>query len=155
MSTELAAIEQTLAAYCHRVDRGTADEVAELFAQDAVLMPYYDGKYDVHGREGVRGWYAFYHQKMGGNVKDLKHLICAASIDIDGDAASSVCYLTAYFTMKADNVVYQAQGTYFDTFVRADSAWLFQTRRIEVEYITRMGDVIESMEPMGFSGATK
>ena len=155
MSNELCAIEQTLAAYCHRVDRGTADEVAELFAQDAVLMPYYDGKYDVHGREGVRGWYAFYHQKMSANVKDLKHLISAASIDIDGDAASSVCYLTAYFTMKADNIVYQAQGTYLDTFVRTDTAWLFQTRRIEVEYITRMGEVIESMEPMGFPGATK
>lgn len=153
MSNELAAIEQTLAAYCHRVDRGTADEVAELFAEDAILMPYYDGKYDVHGREGVRGWYAFYHQRMGATVTDLKHLITAASIDIDGDAASSVCYLTALFTMKEDNVVYQAQGTYFDTLVRFGNAWLFQTRRIEVDYLTRVGEAIDSMAPMGFPGA--
>ena len=155
MSNEIAAIEQTLAAYCHRVDRGTADEVAQLFAQDAVLMPYYDGKYDVHGREGVRGWYTFYHQTMGENVKDLKHLISTASIDVDGDAASSVCYLTAYFTMTADNVVYQAQGTYFDTLVRVDNAWRFKTRRIEVEYVLRMGEGIDGREPMGFPGATK
>lgn len=155
MSNDISAIEQTLAAYCHRVDRGTAAEVAELFAQDAILMPYYDGKYDVHGREGVRGWYAFYHQTMGATVKHLKHLVSAASIEIDGDAASSVCYLTAYFTMKADDVVYQAQGTYFDTLVRAGANWLFQTRRIEVEHVTRMGEEIESMEPMGFPGATK
>ncbi len=155
MSNETTAIKQTLAAYCHRVDRGTADDVAELFAQDAVLMPYYDGRYDVHGREGVRGWYAFYHQKMKANVKDLKHLISTASIDIDGDAATSVCYLSAYFTMKADNIAYHAQGTYFDTLVRADSAWLFQTRRIEVEYVMRMGEAIESMAPMGFPGATQ
>lgn len=152
MSNELSAIEQTLAAYCHRVDRGTADEVAELFAEDAVLMPYYDGNYDVHGREGIRSWYVFYHQKMSENVKDLRHSISTASIEIDSDAASSVCHLTAYFTMTADNTVYQAQGTYFDTLVRVDKDWLFQTRRIEVGYITRMGEVIESMQPMGFPG---
>lgn len=155
MSNERSAIEQTLAAYCHRVDQGTADEVAELFAEDAVLMPYYDGEYDVHGREGVRDWYAFYLQNTRENVKGLRHSISTTSINIDNDTASSVCHLTAYFTMKADNVAYQAQGTYFDTLVRADEFWLFQTRRIEVGFITRMGEVIESMEPMGFPGATR
>lgn len=155
MSNEHAAVEQTLAAYCHRVDYGTADEVAALFTQDAVLMPYYDGKYDVQGREGVRGWYTFYLRKMGETVKNLRHSISTALIDLDGDAAKSACHLTAYFTMKADNVAYQAQGSYFDTLVRAEGTWLIQTRRIEVDYVTRMGDVIARMEPMGFPGATK
>ena len=140
MSNDHAGIKQTLAAYCHRVDRGTADEVAALFAQDAVLMPYYDGKYDVHGRDGVRDWYTFYHQTMSETVTGLRHLIDTTLIDVNGDTASSVCYLTALFTMKADNVAYQAQGTYFDTLVRAnDSHWLFQTRRIEVEHVARLG----------------
>jgi ketosteroid isomerase-like protein len=153
MGNDLAAIKQTLASYCHRVDRGTAEEVAALFARDAILSPYYDGKYDVHGREGIRGWYAFYHQTLGAGVKNLKHLIHSMMIDVDGDAASSVCYLTAYFISKEDNSAYQVQGTYHDTLVREGAQWLFQTRRIEVEFMTPLGAVIERMEPMGFPGA--
>lgn len=153
MENDLAAIKQTLASYCHRVDRGTAEEVAALFAQDAIFSPYYDGKYDVHGREGIRGWYAFYNQTLGARVKNLKHLIHSMLIDVDGDAASSVCYLTAYFVSKEDNIAYQVQGTYHDTLVREGAQWLFQTRRIEVEFMTALGLVIERMEPMGFPGA--
>ena len=156
-ANEYILIQQTLAAYCHRVDRGTPGEVAELFAEDAVLMPYYDGKYDVHGRDGVRDWYSFYHKKMGETVKNLRHSIDTISIDIDNgnDVATSVSYLTAHFTMKADNIAFEARGAYFDSFVRGNDRWLFQTRRIEVQYITRMGEVIESMQPMGFSGTAE
>lgn len=158
MSNDVTKIKQVLATYCHRVDRvdpGSAVEVAALFARDAVLMPYYDGKYDVHGREGIRGWYAFYHQTLNTKVRSLKHLIHSEMIDVDGDAASSVCYLTAYFISKEDNVAYQAQGTYHDTWVRTNGSWQFQTRRIEVEFITPLGTLINNMEPMGFPGATK
>jgi ketosteroid isomerase-like protein len=153
MSNDLAAINQTLASYCHRVDRGTADEVAALFAQDAILSPYYDGRYDVYGRDAIRSWYALYHQTLGASVKHLKHLIHSVMIDIDGDAASSVCYLTAYFIGKENNKAYQVQGTYYDTLIRQGQEWLFQNRRIEVEFLTPLGDVIDRMQPMGFGGA--
>ncbi len=152
MENDLAAIKQTLAAYCHRVDRGTADEVAALFAEDAVLSPYYDGEYDVHGRDAIRGWYAFYHANLGASVRHLKHLVHSILIDVDGDAATSVCYLTAYFITKHDGTAYQAQGTYHDTLVRDGEHWLFQTRRIDVEFVTPLGAVIERMTPMGFPG---
>lgn len=99
--------------------------------------------------------YTFYHERVGAIVSALKHLSCAASIEIDRDAASSVRCMTACFTTKADKVVYKAQSTYFDTLVRRDTAWLVQTRRIEVEYITRAGQAIEPMEPMEFPGAMK
>ena len=153
MSDDLAAIKQTLANYCHRVDRGSADEVAALFAKDAILSPHYDGKYDVYGRDAIRGWYAFYHQTLGAGVKHLKHLIHSMMIDVDGDAASSVCYFTGYFVSKEDGTAYQVQGTYYDTCVREGGEWLFQTRRIEVEFMTPLGEVAERMQPMGFSGA--
>ena len=153
MSDDIAAIKQTLASYCHRVDRGTAAEVAELFAEDAILSPHYDGPYEIYGREGIRGWYAFYHQTLGASVTNLKHLIHSMMVDVDGDAASSVCYLTAYFISKEDKVAYQVQGTYHDTLVRSGDSWLFQTRRIEVEFMTALSTVIDQMEPMGFPGA--
>ncbi|MDA0821396.1 MAG: nuclear transport factor 2 family protein [Proteobacteria bacterium] len=154
MANDHREIEQTLARYCHRVDRGTAKEVAALFAQDAILSPYYDGPYEVYGREGIRGWYAFYHQTLGANVTNLKHLINSMMIDVDGDVATSVCYLTAYFTSKEDKTAYQTQGTYYDTLVREGDTWLFQTRRIEVEFITSLGTVIDQMKPMGFPGSS-
>lgn len=153
MPNDLAAIKQTLASYCHRVDRGSADEVAALFAEDAILSPYYDGHYDVYGRDAIRSWYAFYHQTLRAGVEHLKHLIHSIMIDVDGDAASSVCYLTAYFIKKEDHTAYQVQGTYYDTLVREGQEWLFQNRRIEIEFMTPLGEVIERMEPMGFAGA--
>lgn len=154
MSNDVSAIKQTLATYCHRVDRGSADEVASLFAADAILSPYYDGHYDVYGRDAIRSWYAFYHQTLRASVKHLKHLIHSVMIDVDGDAANSVCYLTAYYITKQDDTAYQVQGTYFDTLVRQGQAWLFQNRRIEVEFMTPLGDVVERMQPMGFGSAT-
>ena len=152
---EYAYVKQTLADYCHCVDRGTAEDVAALFTEDAILMPYYDGKYDVHGREGVLDWYTFYHQKMGETVKNLRHSIDTISVEMNDErnAANTVCYLTAHFTMKADNVAFEARGTYFDSLVLGEARWLFKTRRIEVQYITRLGDVIESMQPMGYPAA--
>jgi len=39
MSNDIVAIKQTLASYCHRVDHGTAEQVADLFAHDAILSP--------------------------------------------------------------------------------------------------------------------
>ncbi len=152
MSNDIAAIKQTMANYCHCVDRGTAEEVAALFAKDAILSPVFDGEYEVYGREGIRGWYAFYHQTLRAGVNHLKHLIHSMSIDVDGEAASSVCYLTAYFVSKEDKAAYQVLGTYHDTFVKQDDQWLFQTRRIEVEFMTKLGDVIDRMQPMGFPG---
>ena len=152
MSNDVAVIKQTMASYCHCVDRGTADEVAVLFAKDAILNPVFDGGYEVYGRDAIRGWYAFYHQILRASVNHLKHLIHSILIDVDGEAASSVCYLTAYFVSKEDNAAYQVLGTYHDTFVKQDGQWLFQTRRIEVEFMTRLGDVIDRMKPMGFPG---
>lgn len=120
-------------------------------------MPYYDGNYDVHGRDGVRNWYTFYHQKMRETVKNLRHSIDTISVEMNAErnSANTVCYLTAHFTMKADNVAFEARGTYFDNLVLGESRWLFKTRRIEVQYITRMGEVIENMQPMGYPGATE
>ena len=150
MSNDITMIKQTLAAYCHRVDRGTADEVAALFSQDGILQPYYDGNYECKGRDAVRDWYRFYHEKMGATVTNLKHLITSSEISLRGDQADAVTYLTAYFTSKEDGTAFQAQGTYFDVMTREKDQWLFHTRRIEVEFITPLGKVIAEMAPMGY-----
>ena len=150
MSNDVVEIEQTLTAYCHRVDLGNADEVAELFASDALLLPKYDGEYRVEGRAAVREWYAYYHDNFRAGVKHLKHLIHSVSIEVDGDQATGVCYLTAYLISKEDGMAYQAQGTYFDQFVKIEGAWLIKQREINVEFLTQCGQPIEQLEPLGF-----
>ena len=59
-------------------------------------------------------------------------------------------YLTAYFITKEDGVAYQVLGTYYDKLRKYGDNWLFQDRRIEVEYMTQLNGVIDKMEPMGF-----
>ena len=102
MSGDITAIKQTLATYCHTVDRGTPEEVSMLFAEDAVLRPYYDGKYDVVGRSRIKDWYAYYNEHFASQIRHLKHLIHSMSIELDGNNATSVCYLTAYFISPED-----------------------------------------------------
>ena len=69
---------------------------------------------------------------------------------MDGDHAKGSCYLTAYLISKEDGIAYQAQGTYFDEYVRFGEDWLFRKREINVEFITQCGQPIESLEPLGF-----
>ena len=150
MAQDISAIQNLLSSYCHKVDRGTAREVAELFMEDGILRPYYDGKYECKGRVEVERWYAFYHEKMSSKVTSLKHIISSSEISVNGRSGSAVTYLTAYFVGIEDGVAYQVLGTYFDEVIKNADEWLFKDRRIEVEYMTPLNGMIEGMEPLGF-----
>ena len=150
MAQDINAIQNLLSSYCHKVDRGTAREVAQLFMEDGILRPYYDGKYECRGRVEVERWYVFYHEKMLSKVRNLKHIISSSEISVNGRSGSAVTYLTAYFVGIEDGVAYQVLGTYFDEVTKNADEWLFKDRRIEVEYMTPLNGMIEGMEPLGF-----
>ncbi|MEM7469482.1 MAG: nuclear transport factor 2 family protein [Pseudomonadota bacterium] len=145
-------ITNLLGKYCHLVDRGQPQEVAQLFAEDAVLLPKYDGPYRVEGRDAIQGWYQFYTDNFKVGIRHLKHLIHSIVIDVDdsGVKASGMCYLTAYLISNADGMAHQAQGTYFDTYVQQNGEWLFSQREINVEFLTDCGAPVEQLEPLGF-----
>ena len=126
MAQDISAIQNLLSSYCHKVDRGTAREVAELFMEDGILRPYYDGKYECKGRVEVERWYAFYHEKMSSKVRNLKHIISSSEISVNGRSGSAVTYLTAYFVGIEDGVAYQVLGTYFDEVTKNADEWLFK-----------------------------
>ena len=155
MTEDSALIKQTLAAYCHRVDSGTAAEVAELFHQNAVLRPYFDGKYDVNGRAQIRAWYAHYHENFRANVRHLKHSIGAIAIDLDGNAAKSVCHLLASFVRNADEIAYFLTGTYTDELVKEDDAWLFKDRLIVASVIVSQPEFTETFPSLGWPGGKR
>ena len=150
MSNDLTLIKQTLARYCHRVDRGTAAEVAQLFAEDAVLRPYYDGEYECQGRAEIQGWYAHYHEYFRANIRHLKHMITSAMIDVGGDSASCMSYLIATFVSNEDDSGYYVTGTYTDQLVKIDGDWLFKDRTIEVEFMAPQAAAIEEFPATGY-----
>lgn len=154
MSQAIADIKQTLAAYCHRVDRGTPAEVAALFAEDGVLRPFYDGPYECRGRAAVEAWYAYYETHFKQGVRHLKHMITSSLIEVDGDSASSLSYLIASAVRNDSNEAFVVYGTYNDTMTRADGGWLFAARQIDVEYMTPAPTVTETFPPLGFPDGT-
>ena len=128
------AILQLLHKYCHAVDRGTADEVAELFHRDGVLLPRFESDERYDGREAVLGWYARYMENFRAKVRFLRHKIESPVIEINGNEATSVCYLDADSISISNNVANVAFGRYDDTFVKDEGRWWFKERTIIVYY---------------------
>jgi hypothetical protein len=144
-------IQQLLSAYCHTVDRGSASEVAALFAVDAILKPYFDEHYEVHGRAEVERWYAHYHANFRAGVRHLKHMLMSPLISVTGDnTASGVSYLLASAVSNDTDEGFFVTGTYHDTFVCVDGTWLFEVRQIDVEATAPQGAVIETFPALNF-----
>mgnify|MGYP002072677821 CR=1 FL=1 len=146
----VACIEHLLASYCHAVDRGTPDEVATLFAADAVLRPRFDGPYTVHGREAIRGWYAHYNAHFREGVRHLKHMISSVMIDVAGERATAYCYLTGVFVSKSDGKGVSVFGSYTDIVTRVEGCWLFADRLIEASFLATGLTVVEEFPSLGY-----
>jgi hypothetical protein len=150
MSDPITEINQLLAAYCHRVDRGTPAEVAALFTAEAVLRPFYDGRYEVRGRQAIESWYAYYEAHFKSGVRHLKHMIMSPLIEVDGARANGVSYLLASAVGIANGEGFMATGTYHDEYIQQDGRWLFAVRQIEVEMMPTPTKAIEQFPPLGF-----
>jgi hypothetical protein len=128
------AILQVLHKYCHVVDRGTAEEVAELFHRDGVLLPRYESDERCEGREAVRGWYARYMENFRAKVRYLRHKIASPVIEIAGNEATSVCYLDADSITISTNAANVTFGRYEDKLIKDEGRWWFKERTIIVYY---------------------
>ncbi len=131
---DIVAIQQLLHKYCHVVDRGTVDEIAELFHPAGVLLPAYESDKRYEGREAVRGWYAKYDHTLRKGTKFLRHKIESPVIDVSGDSATSVCYLDADAITRSTNEPMVVLGRYDDTLIKEGGRWYFKERRIVVYY---------------------
>ncbi len=155
MTQAITHIKQLLAKYCHRVDRGTADEVAALFAPDAVLLPRFDGDYVVNGRSGVRDWYAHYNRNLRDGLRHLKHMIHSIEIETDGPRAQSICYFTACYVEGGSGKAGLCFGTYTDRLTELDGHWLFAERQIETHIVLPQLEALERFPSLGFPGAAR
>jgi len=140
---DLLAIEQLLHRYCHVLDRGTVDEIAELFHRDAVLLPVYESDDRHVGREAVRSWYAHYDETLRTGVRYLRHKIECPVIEISGDTATAISYLDADAIHKETDEPMIFIGRYDDIFVRDEGRWWFKERKIISYYIYSAGTYLE------------
>ena len=138
MREDQVAIEQLLNRYCHKLDRGEIDAVVDLFTEDAVLLPQYEGDARHAGRAAVRAWYTRYAATSIAAVRGLRHKISTALIEVDGDAATAVCYLDADSVNRATGKRSLVGGRYEDRLVRTVAGWRISERRIVIDYASTL-----------------
>ena len=151
MHDDTHLIHQLLATYCHRVDRGSPEQVAALFAPEAVLCPRFDGDYEVVGREAIRGWYAHYNEHVRAGTRHLKHMIHSTTIEMDGERAATACYFSCCLIGNGDDKGCLVYGTYSDMLARQQGGWLFARRTIETHLVLPGLIAVERFPSMGYA----
>jgi hypothetical protein len=153
MVEDILAIQQLLADYCFRVDTGTGAEVSELFAEDAVMLPVYDGDYRVVGRKDVARWYDHYNDNLRVGVRNLRHVLGLPSIRLNGDRAEANSYFIVDMVPIATGTPIIANGRYDDVLKKEGGRWVFAERVIHVTFTAPYSDASEQFTPMGWPGA--
>lgn len=134
------ACERIVSLYCHYVDHGEAERVAELFAKDGVWR---SPESTMNGAEQIRHAFAT-RQANRGRVS--RHVCDNCVIDvIDEDHAKGCVYLTLYrYDGDPDRAVAPLEGAelvgeYRDEFVRTPEGWRLSTREVAVSFMRRSG----------------
>lgn len=138
MTDDIVAITQLLNRYCHHLDRGEVEALLRLFADDAVLIPEYEGSGEHTGMDAIRAWYQTYARNVVGGTSGLRHKISTPMIDVDGDRATSVCYLDADSVSRESGKRSLAGGRYEDELRREGDGWRLVRRRIVIDYASTL-----------------
>ena len=147
--SDYLAIMQCLNQYCHVVDRGSVEQIVAMFTDDAVLLtPYqnndgFGGKFE--GRAAIRTWYEDYDRDVRAGRRRRRHKISVPFITIDGETATSVCYLDSSTVLESANTLQVSSGRYDDKLVKSDGTWLFQERVINIHHVHQ----VEAFDELG------
>jgi hypothetical protein len=130
--------ERMVSLYCHYVDHGEAERVADLFAKDGVWK---SPQVTMDGADQVR---AGFRQRQENGGRTSRHVCNNCVVDvIDEDHAQGCVYVTLY---KHDGEEGQRiapldgpemVGEYRDRFVRTPDGWRFARREVEVSFFRR------------------
>jgi hypothetical protein len=117
------AIKRLLAEYCHRVDDGRLDELAQLFTIDGEFV---FGSLSARGRGEVTGWFERFHPP----AERGKHLTTNVVVELDaadGDRASARSDF-AFLGFRDGQLTPTLAGRYDDELQRVDGRWLIGRR---------------------------
>ena len=122
--------------YCHLVDHGEAERIADLFSEDGVWK---SPEVTMNGQAEVKRGFA----ARQANVKRMSRHVCNNFLlnIIDEDHAEGTVYLTLYrhdgepgrrlSPLEGPQMV----GEYRDRFVRTSEGWRFAHREIEISFL--------------------
>jgi hypothetical protein len=129
---DIEAIKTLKARYCHLVDAGRWDELAELWTEDATCDYGFFGAYD--GRDEIVN--RFFRELVASASSFNAHMVHNPLIELDGDRAKGTWYLTAQTTNQPSNRAVWVMGLYRDEFERIDGSWKIRSLEFEFRYFT-------------------
>jgi hypothetical protein len=131
---DIEAIARLKAAYCTACDDNhNPDRVAALFIADGLWEGANIGVH-ARGHAAIRGYIG--GVRDSGRVLKSAHMVTNPAITVEGDRAAGAWRLLMLYTgADADGrpVYHRIIGSYQDSFVRGDGAWLFETLRVTVD----------------------
>jgi len=127
------AIQDVLVRYCTAIDTGSYDLLDDVFTADGIG--------DYTGAGGIRGTVAEIKAWLSRALVPFtvrQHLVTNFRIAIDGDTATSHCYLFNPLGFAGDDGQMQmlfCGGAYTDVFVRTSAGWRIRERVISTVYL--------------------
>lgn len=129
-------------AYTWIIDHGPRERLREIFTEDAVFI--IDTRH-LNGIDEIRGKI----ERTLGGLSASQHIVSNHQVSIDGDIATSRCYLHAQHTLNGteggDN--YVMAGRYLDKLVRVDSAWRITERQLMLDWTEGNNRVLARKKP--------
>lgn len=132
------ACERLVTSYCHLVDHGEAEKIADLFTEEGVWT---SPEFTATGREEVRSAMG---QRQANVNRMSRHVCNNFKLDVlDESHAEGVVYLTLYrHDGKPGRRVSPLEvpvmvGEYRDSFVRGEEGWKISRREIVVSFLHR------------------
>ena len=133
---DIEALKTLKARYCHLVDAGRWDELAELWTEDASCDYGFFGRYA--GRDAIMN--EFFRELVASASSFNAHMVHNPLIEVRGDSASGTWYLTAQTTIQPANQAVWVMGIYRDEFQRIDGSWKISSLEFEFRYYTPYED---------------
>jgi len=129
--------QRLVTVYCHHVDHGEAEKIADLFTDDGQWL---SPEIKMIGKEQIMKGFAL---RQANTARMSRHVCNNFLIDvIDENNAEGTVYLTLYrHDGEAGRKVSPMDdqpvliGEYRDRFVRTDDGWRFSKREIDVSFI--------------------
>ena len=115
--------------YAIALDHGEVDTIVACFTEDGIVDSPIMGSFSGHA--AIRD-FAERNARLRQSGAQMRHVISNVQMDVDGDRANAVCYLTNFITRdgKAELV---SPGVYDCKLVKRDGVWLFAYRLVTLD----------------------
>jgi len=125
---EREQIRELYVRYALSIDEDRREDWVACFTEDGVFESPRLGRHA--GREGLREFTRIYKEAQAG--AQVRHVMSNISVQIEGERATGMCYLTYYHT-KGGKSELAAVGGYRDKLRKVGGKWLFEHRKVFVD----------------------